>query len=441
VYQDRFEHSNCITDNQVEGWVIQKSSAAVIVGVGGERRVCTLAGRLRAEETAPAVGDRVLVTRAGEAGGRIEQVLPRRNRISRRAAGREPREQVMAANVDQVLVVVAAAEPAPRWPMVDRYLALSAAAGVPALICINKIDLTGEQPALQEASVYARLGYSVVPVAAANGSGMDGLRAVLAAKTTVLLGPSGVGKSTLVNGLCDADRRTSGISARSGKGRHTTSEAEAISLAGGGWLIDTPGSRELGLWLDEGVEVASLFVEMAPLLGGCRFTGCTHSHEIGCAIKQAVERGEIDSRRYHSFLRMSGRQAEAAGASPRRDERPGEAVSEGFRCVNCGGQVSGDAAGTTHRNHCPSCLWSRHLDVRPGDRAAACGGAMQPIAVWVKSDGEWALVHRCEQCGSVRTNRVAGDDSELALMSLAVRALARPPFPLERLGADMRAVR
>jgi DNA-directed RNA polymerase subunit RPC12/RpoP len=104
-----------------------------------------------------------------------------------------------------------------------------------------------------------------------------------------------------------------------------------------------------------------------------------------------------------------------------------------FQCIRCRHNIDESAVGTKHRNHCPACLWSIHLDDRPGDRGAPCGGQMEPIAVWVRRDGEWALIHRCQRCGTLRSNRVAGDDSVLGLMSLAVRAIASPPFPLEYL--------
>jgi len=118
-----------------------------------------------------------------------------------------------------------------------------------------------------------------------------------------------------------------------------------------------------------------------------------------------------------------------------RDVAPRDAT---FTCARCGKAVPASAAGTEHRNHCPSCLWSLHLDCELGDRAAACGGTMEPIAVWVRRNGEWAIVHRCRECGVVRVNRIAGDDNQLALISLAVRPLAKPPFPLDgiTLGAD-----
>jgi len=121
-----------------------------------------------------------------------------------------------------------------------------------------------------------------------------------------------------------------------------------------------------------------------------------------------------------------------APAKSRRSHSP-----QWFHCVHCAQPVVPETYGTAHRNHCPWCLWSRHLDETPGDRAASCGGAMEPIAVWVRQGGEWAIIHRCRKCGELHSNRIAGDDNELALMSLAVRALSQPPFPLERLIATI----
>lgn len=111
-----------------------------------------------------------------------------------------------------------------------------------------------------------------------------------------------------------------------------------------------------------------------------------------------------------------------------RGRSPG---STDFGCVHCGQIVTAEAYGTSHRNHCPHCLWSRHVDRTPGDRAAGCDGAMEPIAIWVKRDGEWSIVHRCGSCGEIHSNRIAGDDNEWALMALAARALSQPPFPIE----------
>lgn len=115
--------------------------------------------------------------------------------------------------------------------------------------------------------------------------------------------------------------------------------------------------------------------------------------------------------------------------------RPGE-LPAWFRCVQCGQEVGGSAWGTEHRNHCPACLWSKHLDETPGDRASDCGGAMEPVALWVRPGGDWALIHRCRRCGELHSNRIAGDDNELALIALAVRPLAQPPFPLANLASQ-----
>ena len=106
-----------------------------------------------------------------------------------------------------------------------------------------------------------------------------------------------------------------------------------------------------------------------------------------------------------------------------------------FRCVQCGQEVGSEAWGTEHRNHCPACLWSKHLDETPGDRASDCGGTMEPVALWVRPGGDWALIHRCRRCGELHSNRIAGDDNELALIALAVRPLAQPPFPLAHLAS------
>lgn len=120
-----------------------------------------------------------------------------------------------------------------------------------------------------------------------------------------------------------------------------------------------------------------------------------------------------------------------------REHSHNELIEQAFICVHCKRTVVVGTPGTRHRNHCPWCLWCRHMDERTGDRKSACFGQMEPIAIWVKEDGEWAIIHRCQSCGAVRPNRIAGDDSELALLSLAVQPLARPPFPLAYVVRDM----
>jgi ribosome biogenesis GTPase / thiamine phosphate phosphatase len=448
---------------------------------------CTLAGVLRRKtvpargsgampESTVAVGDRVLLHPLEDRSGVIREVRPRRNRLARRAAGPVPCPQVVAANCDQMVAVFAAAEPRPKWALLDRYLVEAEAAGIPPLICITKCDLV--EPAEIEAEMerYRSIGYQVVFTAVATdaaegtGPGQDGslsppggtpvrtqgidrLQELLRGRISVLLGKSGVGKSTLVNALVpppapsapDAVRLTAAVSRKTGKGRHTTSEVEMIPLPFGGGLIDTPGMREFALWEIPAGEVSEHFPEMRGLPRSCRFAAdCTHSHEPGCAVKAAVRDGRIHPERYRSYLRITGRRPEGGdagdetgedrGAHGIKNEGPGDARPAGFLCGHCGQEVTASAPGTEHRNHCPQCLWSRHLDLKPGDRAAACGGTMEPFAVSVRGGGEWALLHRCRECGTIKANRIAGDDNELALLSLAARPMASPPFPLSRLG-------
>ncbi len=423
------------------GRITKKTRGGYTVSSERGTVLCEVSGRLSRPSTlAVAVGDEVRFDDVGTDRGIITAVMPRRNRLSRRAAGAKPVEQVIAANVDQMMAVFAAAQPAPKWRMLDRYLVSAEAAGIPASICITKTDLVDVDRMRRDLGHYERIGYPVLLVSALRGTGMDRLRVMLQGRSTVLVGKSGVGKTTLLNALQPGlGLRVAEVSRRGGKGRHTTTHVELFELAFGGGVIDTPGAREFALWDVDDRELAALFPEMRPQLERCRFAGaCTHTHEMGCAIKDAVEAGRIDPRRYNSYVRMLGR-GDAHRKHSADDQRQSTNVPDGFTCNRCGWEVVGEAVGTEHRNHCPRCLWSRHLDVQPGDRAAGCGGDMEPIAIWVRGKGEWAIIHRCQDCGAVRSNRVAGDDNEMALLSLAVRALAQPPFPLDRLAATKRA--
>lgn len=280
----------------------------------GELVNCTLSGKLRPEQVV--VGDRVRL-----AGGQIVAVLPRRNQLARRGvpsrAGAHTFEQVIAANVDQVAPVFAAASPTPKWNLLDRYLAVAGALDLPALIVLTKADLApdGDDGELRAAlDEYRRLGYRVVETSAPSGAGLDDLRAALGGRVTLLLGKSGVGKTSLLNALEPGlGLRVAGVSAATGKGRHTTTQVALFPLAGDdagngagrGGVIDTPGTREFGLWDVEPDELALYFPEMRPLVGRCKFgLDCRHDEEPGCAIRQAVLGGEISPRRYQSYMRL-----------------------------------------------------------------------------------------------------------------------------------------
>ena len=271
-------------------------------------------GRVKKERQASelaVIGDRVTIAAMPDGTGMIEQVEPRRTKFSRRQPG--PRgvwkEDLLVANVDQVLVVFAAADPPPHLRLVDRFLVVAEVNEVNPVLIANKVDLVGEEAARATFGEYERIGYAVHYVSAKGNIGIDGLRERLAGRVSVVTGPSGVGKSTLLNAVQPGLHLATGeVSEFLHKGRHTTVSAELIPVesAAGGWVADTPGLRELGLFEIPREEIAWGFPEMRPFLGACAFNDCTHLHEPRCAVRAAVQRGDIADARYDSYRRLVG---------------------------------------------------------------------------------------------------------------------------------------
>jgi ribosome biogenesis GTPase len=294
---------------------------------GGEWR-CHLRGSLRRGGRAavlPVIGDRVEVRPTGEGEGVIESVHPRRSVFSRRAAGTKGvwREQVLAANIDQVLVVFAAANPEPHLRAVDRFLVIAEASELPVELVVNKIDLTGEEAARAAFGVYERAGYRVRYASAALGTGLEGLPDLLAGRSTLVAGPSGVGKSSLINAIVPGlSLRTGEVSRALRKGRHTTVVGALHRLPWGGYVADTPGLRELAPWDVPADELAGCFPEMRPYQEHCRWVGCLHRNEQGCAVRGAVDAGAIDAGRYESYLRLLESTLDAERAAVRAGRRP-----------------------------------------------------------------------------------------------------------------------
>jgi ribosome biogenesis GTPase len=258
-----------------------------------------------------AVGDAVAYIDAQDGSGLIVEVLPRRNKLIRRSAvpmpGAHPFEQVIVANVDQVIAVMAAAKPLPKWNLLDRYLASAESQGLPALICLTKTDLVeGDSELLAELETYRRIGYPVFQTSALSGAGLAELREAIQGRISVLVGKSGVGKSTLLNSLQPGlGLRVKAVNATTGKGKHTTANLELVPLAEGGGVVDTPGMREFGLYAVAADELALLFPELRPLVGRCKFgLDCGHRTEPGCAIRQAAAAGKVSQRRYASYLKL-----------------------------------------------------------------------------------------------------------------------------------------
>jgi ribosome biogenesis GTPase len=256
-----------------------------------------------------AIGDRVQFLDAGDGTGMIKAVLQRKSSLSRRDPGPIPLEQVLVANADQLVAIFAAARPKPSWRLLDRYLVMAEIADIPAVICITKMDLVKTDTLQKALEPYRALGYHVMHTSTVTGAGIDGFRESLAGRLSVFAGKSGVGKTSLLNAIQPGlGLRVKAVgSGKVGKGRHTTSHLEMFPLTGGGWVVDTPGMRELGFWNMDHQDVAMCFKELHPYLGKCKFgASCKHRSEPGCAIKQAVDKGAVNRQRYESYLVMAG---------------------------------------------------------------------------------------------------------------------------------------
>ena len=269
------------------------------------RRRVETAKKMR--ETDPlAVGDRVdiEVDDTGRAGV-IESIAPRTSSLARRS-GNERERQTLVANLDLAVVTFAMRDPQVDLWKLDRFLVLAEDAGVTALIVLNKAELATQSEIETAASDYRRIGYAVIATSAKTGANVPALRDALAGKISAFCGPSGVGKSSLLNALQPGLRlKTAEVGEVTHLGRHTTVSAELIPLSFGGWLADTPGLRQIEFWDLPREDVAFCFPEMEPLMGDCRFADCRHRGEPGCAVRAAVESGAISARRYESYLQMT----------------------------------------------------------------------------------------------------------------------------------------
>lgn len=291
------------------GLIIRSQSGFFTVQTGSGRLTCSLRGRLkqgRHRGDIAAVGDRVWVRRQPDGTGTIEEIEPRTRSLVRL----DPRpqgiyQQVLLANPDQVVFVFSCARPVPHLRMLDRFLVIAEKQGIPAYIIANKVDLVGQEGAEKIFGFYPAIGYPVLYTSAKSGQGVEEMRISLSGKVSALAGPSGVGKSSLLNGVQPGlGLAVSEISDSVRKGRHTTTVRELFPLDGGGYVADTPGLRSLALWDTEPEELDGYFPEIAPLVTGCQFNNCQHKTEPGCAVRAAVDSGLVRAERYDSYLRL-----------------------------------------------------------------------------------------------------------------------------------------
>jgi ribosome biogenesis GTPase len=283
-----------------------------IDGVEGEVLRCTLRGMLKRQRrrTDPAaVGDRVRATmttpetpEGDPPEGVIEEILPRVRALSRLARGTQDVEQVIVANPDQLVAVFAIHEPEPHPRLIDRFLLIAEARGLGAIICFNKADLAEAGDVELLAEPYRPAGYPIIMTSVRTGQGIDELKSLLAGKISAFAGPSGVGKSSLLNAIApERAERTGEVSQATGKGRHTTTWTTLFRVAPDTWVADTPGIRALRLWGVNADDLDQLYPEFRPFLDACYYADCRHLNEPGCAILAAVESGAIHPARYESY--------------------------------------------------------------------------------------------------------------------------------------------
>ena len=288
------------------GRVVSVSSGLCVVDIDGTRLQCRLRSDLTAAETSftnvVAAGDQVIVSGDGSGGGIIEQVLRRSSILARPDVFYGHRRQVIAANVDQLLIVSSWREPH-FWPeLVDRCVIAAQRSGLMPVVCVNKVDLAQDMQELDDAILlYEMLGHAVLKTSAVTGEGIDVLREILQGNTTALAGMSGTGKSTLISAVQPGlDLRVAEVGS-TGEGRHTTTQATMLGLDGGGFMVDTPGVREFGLAGLRRSQLAAFYPEIASLAPGCRFNNCAHLEEPGCSVTAGLESGVVPVTRHHSY--------------------------------------------------------------------------------------------------------------------------------------------
>jgi len=292
----------------MQGLVVRSASGFVDVYIDGRQLQARMRGRLKNTPRTTdlcVIGDRVRVSRPDPESLVVDEVLPRTSRFSRRQPGRGPsKEDVLVANLDQLLVTFCYGHPLLNTRLLDRFLVIAEHQDIQPVIVVNKADL--HQPGDEKwQGVYESIGYCILTVSSGTGEGMDGLSELLRGKISAFVGPSGVGKSSLMNRIVPGlDLGVASVSEHHRKGRHTTRVASLHPLSGGGFLADTPGIRELGTWALPIEDLDRCFPELRYYRERCAFRSCSHTHEPRCAVIDAVNEGDVDHERYDSYVRL-----------------------------------------------------------------------------------------------------------------------------------------
>lgn len=296
-----------VAKTALRGRVLSVHGLASVVQMDDGRQFrCAIRGLLKDMSTdlrhVVVAGDIVWIRPENGNEGLIEQIEPRSHILSRTSRGRQ---QILVANVDQLVIVASAAEPNLKPNLIDRFLVEAERMQIEAILCINKIDLVDPADLMPLVGVYGQMGYQVQLVSATTGQGIDRLRQLVAGQESVVAGQSGVGKSSLLNAIePELGLRIGEVSRENEKGKHTTTVASLIPLKMGGFVVDTPGIRQFKLWDIVPEEVAGLYRDIRPYVSRCRFPDCSHTHEADCVVKDAVADNRLDARRYESYCHL-----------------------------------------------------------------------------------------------------------------------------------------
>ena len=321
--KDKERQLNVISkEDLIRGRVISIASEGIIVDANGKRYTCFLRGILKKEKTQSknlvVVGDFVHFSISSEGEGAIASVEPRQSVLSRADNLSQRKEQLIAANIDQVLITVSVVRPLLKPSLVDRYIIATEMGGMTPIVVVNKIDLFElEHSHMDDALIekekelyetflkdYAAAGFKIISISCETKQGLDELEAVMKDKSSVFSGQSGVGKSSLINAVAGFNLKVNETVERTRKGSHTTTMASLFPLPFGGWCIDTPGIKSFGIWNLEKEEVKNYFFDIPDMTFDCKYPSCMHVHEPGCKVKEAVEKGEYSVMRYGSYLSL-----------------------------------------------------------------------------------------------------------------------------------------